>query len=615
MNGHYILKLNNRCNMNCIFCADPSNVRRLPDPDLSEIFRGIKENREIFDSLIITGGEPTIYEDIIKVLKYSKKYCRYSKICIVTNGTVLSNKSNLRKINEFVDSYQISYFASDEKTHLALSRTPDSYKMVVLGIKNAVETKKEVRINVVINKLNYTRLPEVVDQLIRWKVSSITLSFMNPSGDSVQNGKSSVGISYSEVMPYIKRSFEKAARYTYNQLYIENFPLCIGQEFIDKITDVHKPKENEEYYSNGKCKIEICNRCSKKKECDGFWSAYLRQFPTDDIKPFMEPRERKRAETKELTESGQNVPTSSYLDNLFEIAGLDIGIKKASIIYSKKAGMDEWIKKLVSRGFHVEISDFCYIHKDEKTVKVEHPSDDGEYSIYFSKDKRIIKRLKYLDYYHQFKKREPNGLTGRDLFYEIGEILGYPKCCSDFLLSCHEENYEKLVNWSNGEYSDETIYKMLAIRQESEAFYHLNNFSINHPLFGFYVCSYKCENVRNISKKIIDYLKEKHPDKYATLLKQLKKPILFFSAYRILVFDKAEKKNGRIIYSEMETDQCAMNQINSEKRIRFDRIIQMFKEGDSFTVEDKLIRIYKKNKLVHVISKKHRYDGIYIEFI
>lgn len=286
MTGHYILKLNNQCNMNCLFCADPKRIRQLPDNDFNEIIYRIKKNRIRFESLIITGGEPTIYKRLFSVLEYAKSICRYRWISLVTNGILLSyDKFIDRLIKSGVDSFQISYFALDEEKQNAIARTKGTFERINKGIKNAVKRNKEVRINLVINKLNYSDLPEIVEHLIKLKVSSITLVFMNPCGTSVIDNKSVLAIPYGVIMPFIKISFDKAKKNNFDKLYIENFPLCIGKDYMENISDLRKPKENEDYYNSSKVKPSRCSECIYYDRCDGIWRAHLEQFGDTELIP------------------------------------------------------------------------------------------------------------------------------------------------------------------------------------------------------------------------------------------------------------------------------------------------------------------------------------------
>ncbi len=599
--------------MNCLFCADSSAVRQLPDPELKEIIAKIRDNRARFDSLIITGGEPTIYKSLLKVIKYAKDVCKYSRISLVTNGILLSYEDFMDKLIECgVDSFQISYFALDEIRYNGLARTKDAFNLANIGLKNAIKSGRGVRINLVINKLNYSDLPKIVEHLINLRVNSINLAFMNPIGTSVKNGKSILAVSFDAVMPFIAQSFNKANELNFGGLYIENFPLCIARRWMDKISDLEKPIDNSDYYSQGKIKPAKCKACVYNELCGGVWLAYAKQFGDEELKPIILPLKIK-SQNKIYHE--ENSKHSLSRDYSFEIAGIELGIKKASVFYLKRKQIPQCTQELKSLGYFCEISDFSYNTTDELTKKIDAKTEGGDYSLYFSKDAEICKRLKYLDYCHQFKIREPSGMPPEEIFSEIGDILGYPKCCSKFLQSCHDTNeYEKIFK-ANREYQDETIYKILALKNSRKVLHQLNNFSISFPtFFKFFVCRYDCENALGMANRLLHYTKERNPSEYETLIKSLKTPMLFFSAYRIINLEDVEKKGNIIHYSGCSYRGELLQGIGKGKIDEFRKRFQMLSEGDSFKIDDNKILVYKGNNLVHYIKKKNLHDGIFIKF-
>ncbi|MBN2422216.1 radical SAM protein [Candidatus Woesearchaeota archaeon] len=284
MTGHYILELNHKCNMNCLFCGDTQEKRNLPDPDFNEILAGIKKNRKKFDSMIITGGEPTIHKRLFEIIGYAKKTCEYSRISIATNALLMSYENFVKKlINLGVDVFQVSYFAPDKKGYDAVSRRKGSFELVNKGIKNIIKHNKKVHINTVVHRLNYRALPAIVEHLVKTGVNYIQLAFMNPIGESVKDGRSTMAVSYTEVMPFIKKSFEKAKELDFQNLYIENFPLCIAKDFINWVSDLKQPEDNKDYYTQSKIKPGKCSGCEYNKMCDGVWRAYIEQFGDEEI--------------------------------------------------------------------------------------------------------------------------------------------------------------------------------------------------------------------------------------------------------------------------------------------------------------------------------------------
>jgi len=288
MGGHYIAKLNNKCNSNCCFCADSIEVRGQKDIEHSKLISYLEKNREKFDSLIISGGEPTIYKHLFKYLRHAKNICEYRKITLTTNGFLLAyNDFTDKVIDSGVDSFIISFVTSNEKIYDAVTKVNGSFGYVTKALLNLRKRNKEIRINTVLHKLNYKDIGEIVVFLINEGVASIQLSFMNPIGSSIKEGKSVLAVTFAELLPYVKTAFKKADEMKFNSLFIENFPICTAEEFKSRISDLKKPEENKDYYNASKTKPEKCKKCSYFDVCDGVWEGYLKQFGDEEIKPIL----------------------------------------------------------------------------------------------------------------------------------------------------------------------------------------------------------------------------------------------------------------------------------------------------------------------------------------
>jgi hypothetical protein len=300
----------------------------------------------------------------------------------------------------------------------------------------------------------------------------------------------------------------------------------------------------------------------------------------------------------------------------FEIAGLELGLKKASIFYAKKKELTKYIDALKDLKYNYQISDLFYDYKDEKTFKKinEISSDDSSFSIYVSKDKQICKKIKKYDLYHQFSN-ETKELKKRDLFYEIGNLLGFPKCCSKFIIESHEKSedmYKKFIKLSNNDFQDETIYKLLALKESKHVDYQLNNFGLNESFFGYYVCKYDCPNAMQINKQYLEYYKTNFKTDYEILIKELKKPILFFSSYRIITFDKIKISNNRIIYDNPKIKKEVFNEVNKKNIIKLRQIHKYLDAGNNFSINKTTIKIYKNDRLIFTYNKKFDLDGAFI---
>jgi len=150
------LSVTDRCNLRCIYCMPEGGIKIINRKELltfEEIIRvtrilsclGIKKIR-------ITGGEPLLRGDIIRLIGGIGKTNGIEDLSLTTNGTLLSKyaeplyRAGIKRINVSIDSL-------DPQKFRAITRGGD-LKQVLDGVSKAVVTGFEpVKINVVITNL------------------------------------------------------------------------------------------------------------------------------------------------------------------------------------------------------------------------------------------------------------------------------------------------------------------------------------------------------------------------------------------------------------------------------------------------------------------------------
>lgn len=125
--------ITNICNLNCKHCGVSAN----------EIIKGtlsFQDICKIFDyfitldlkTIVITGGEPLIRKDFMKIISYLRKNFK-GEIAIMTNGTLI-NENMAKFLSENVDSFDISLDGYDDKS-VAFIRGEGVYQKVMKTIK------------------------------------------------------------------------------------------------------------------------------------------------------------------------------------------------------------------------------------------------------------------------------------------------------------------------------------------------------------------------------------------------------------------------------------------------------------------------------------------------
>jgi len=100
------------CNFDCPYCHNPHLVRgwpgRTPEFDPGDIYRFIENRKGFLDGVVISGGEPTLQEDLFDLCRRIKQMGYPVKLD--TNG------SRPRIIKQLIDEGLVDYIAMDLKT-------------------------------------------------------------------------------------------------------------------------------------------------------------------------------------------------------------------------------------------------------------------------------------------------------------------------------------------------------------------------------------------------------------------------------------------------------------------------------------------------------------------
>ena len=96
------------CNFNCDYCYNRDLVEsKAPEIDQDEIFSYLEKRKNMLDGVVISGGEPTIWNDLIPFIEKIREYG--FKIKLDTNGY------RPEVLKEIVDRRLVDYIAMDIK--------------------------------------------------------------------------------------------------------------------------------------------------------------------------------------------------------------------------------------------------------------------------------------------------------------------------------------------------------------------------------------------------------------------------------------------------------------------------------------------------------------------
>jgi dGTPase len=163
-----------KCNLNCEYCITSDNKDSSESVNYEEIIKfiaGLNPER-----IVISGGEPLLDEDLINKLLMIKNMCKDSYISLSTNGSVNYNFVELKK---YVDCIDISIPTLNNKLYTEM-RGKDFVYQVKENIENVINLGINVRVSIMLSKINAQDLLELLDYAKKVSVNSVRIGRFLP---------------------------------------------------------------------------------------------------------------------------------------------------------------------------------------------------------------------------------------------------------------------------------------------------------------------------------------------------------------------------------------------------------------------------------------------------
>lgn len=296
-----ILQVTKDCNQNCIYCCRDRNIKSLSLEQISEKITSLNND---FYQVIITGGEPTVREDLLEIIKICKNKVKH--VHLQSNGLNLIDPLLCKKlVDSGLSSILIALPSLDEKKCKEITGVKEAFAKKVISLKNLNSHKNlDVGVVFVISKLNFKELPDYVRFV--HSISDriyIQISYMIKFHNPDCNFKDYV-VRYPGLEPYLYSAL-KYCKENSIQVRIDGIPLCYLNGFFDYVSDSLEREYNftedfieskrkiysdKEYEGKEHIKTDKCNNCVLFKNCKGLYEFYFNLFGDSDLKPKKESR-------------------------------------------------------------------------------------------------------------------------------------------------------------------------------------------------------------------------------------------------------------------------------------------------------------------------------------
>ena len=161
---HNALLVTERCNCSCVMCPQFTNNEEDDKTPLNLRIISLIDRHTA--SLGITGGEPTLLGDkLIKIIRACKERLPRTSLTLLSNGIRFDDFDYVKKLMmvQHPDlTIDIPLYADTDSEHNKIIGAKGFFR-TINGLYNLTRFNQRIGIRIVINKLNYRRLPQLVE--------------------------------------------------------------------------------------------------------------------------------------------------------------------------------------------------------------------------------------------------------------------------------------------------------------------------------------------------------------------------------------------------------------------------------------------------------------------
>lgn len=194
------------CNQKCLHCyAAGQNYANKKELTTEEWKKVIDICREVkIPQLTFTGGEPTLREDLVELIEYSKWFITR----LNTNGILLTEELCKKLSQASLDSVQVTFYSSNSEEHNQLVGA-NCFEKTVQGIKNAIKNGLSLSINTPLCSINKNYV-ETLKYLHSLGIKYVSCSGLIVTGNAATDISKQTQLSEEELYNVLKEACEYA---------------------------------------------------------------------------------------------------------------------------------------------------------------------------------------------------------------------------------------------------------------------------------------------------------------------------------------------------------------------------------------------------------------------
>jgi MoaA/NifB/PqqE/SkfB family radical SAM enzyme len=252
------------------------------DEIIARLDKRAKQLRKTNETIYLTGGEPSIHPDFIKLLKWIRKKFPQNEICCVSNARMFSYPGLAQEVLRFPNlKLELSFHGHTPSLYGRITGSPAYFYQAFKGIKEVLKYRNRnqyVELRTVLLKQNYKRLNSLLSFIHNnFKgLNSVILIFPELEGQAADNLKK-IFLSYEKIRPVLSPILKKWNK-KIPDLRIYHFPLCVVDPELWPNTWRTLPAEEIDF-------PPICENCAHRPFCMGIHKDYLRLIGDKEFHP------------------------------------------------------------------------------------------------------------------------------------------------------------------------------------------------------------------------------------------------------------------------------------------------------------------------------------------
>lgn len=261
--------LTEQCNCNCIMCPQPPKKEK--DEFWSQVWlEAIALMSPTTSQLGISGGEPTMVPDnMLNIIRACKNFLPQTSLHVLSNGRLFNYMSLCQKVASIKHPnlvFGIPIYSDLAYLHDFIVQRQGAFDQTIRGIMNLKRCDQHIEIRTVLLRQNIQRLPSLASFIARNLafVEHVAIMGLEPIGYA----KSNIEELWVDPVDYqllLKEAVEELSTH-HITVSIYNHQLCVLEQSLWQFARKSISDWKNEY-------LEICNTCSLRQECGGFFSS------------------------------------------------------------------------------------------------------------------------------------------------------------------------------------------------------------------------------------------------------------------------------------------------------------------------------------------------------